>query len=57
MTNIRPNQTMELLQKVAHPDRHSIVLIDNKTDKGYWQKVWLIERLVQTLGFVKEEKL
>lgn len=57
MTNIRPNQTMELLQKVARPTRHSIVLIDNKVDKGYWQKIWLIERYVRALGFVKEDSL
>ena len=56
MTNIPADITMEELQKVAHPHKHSIVLSNSCNDKDYWQKVWLIHRLVQALGFERVEK-
>jgi len=56
MTNIQPHQTMKNLQKIAHPTYHSVVLWNNRVDKDYWQKVWMIERFVQELGFVKVDK-
>ena len=57
MTNIRPYQTMEALQEIAHPHKHSIVLKNTCGDKEYWQKVWMIDRFVRALGFVKEDSL
>ena len=56
MTCIPADLTMERLQKVAHPTKHSVVLWNNGVNKDYWQKVWLIERLVQELGFEKVKK-
>jgi len=53
MTNIRPNQTMENLQKIALPHKHTLVFANSIGDKNYWLKLWLIERLVQELGFEK----
>ena len=53
MTNIRPNQTMENLQQEAHQHIHTIVLKHNGVDKAFWQKVWIIERFVRAMGFVK----
>lgn len=48
---------MEVLQKIANPHKHSIVLKNTCADKAYWQKIWLIERYIQALGFVAEERL
>ena len=56
MTNIPAGLTMEKLQKVAHPHEHSIVLKNPYNDKYYWQKIWIIENLVQALGFTKVEQ-
>ena len=56
MTNIPADLTMEKLQKVAHPHEHSIVLKNSCGDKNYWQKVWVIDRLVQALGFERVDK-
>lgn len=56
MTNIPAGLTMEKLQKVAHPHEHSIVLKNSCGDKNYWQKVWVIDRLVQALGFERVDK-
>ena len=56
MTNIPADITMKKLQKIAHPHKHSIVLKNTENDKSYWQKIWMIERLVQALGFVKVEE-
>lgn len=56
MTSIRPDQTIENVQKLAHRHKHSIVLQNTRDDSDYWQKIWLIERFVRGMGFVKVRK-
>ena len=56
MTNIPADLTMKKLQKAAHPHEHSIVLRNTRNDKDFWLKIWMIDRLVQALGFEKVQK-
>jgi len=55
MTNISPDLTMGKLQEIAHPHRHTIVFANSIGDKDYWQKLWLVHRFVQALGFEERD--
>ena len=56
MTNIPADITMEKLQKTAHPATFSFVLRERRGDKLFWQRIWLIDRFVEAVGFTEVDK-
>ena len=57
MTNIPADITMEKLQRIAHGNTPVLMFKSKYGDKRYWQKLWLINRYAEELGFKRSDQL
>ena len=55
MTNIPADITMEKLQRIAHSHTPVLMFKSKCGDKDYWQKLWLINRYAEELGFKRSD--